>query len=256
MEMTPYRPVQSVSAVKCTASQLLNATPARHGTTNMTRSQNGSTEPLLLNPQANICAPNGSTKMDAQTSMRTHTSALAADHLPMELRTALERRRARALTPYNPDTWASELCSAGIINRFSDIPDGLRFGFRIDFPNITHVQTPMNALSINTYSTVFRSTIEKEITKGRYMGPFPLSLIYDTLGLFQSSPLSLIPKPGCPGKFRLVQNFSFPSSPNATNPFPSINSAIDANNFPTTWGKFSTVYLLAARLPQGSEVAT
>jgi len=222
----------------------------------MTRLPSGLIEPSLAKPQVNASAPGGSAKTAAQTSTPTHTSVQAAGRHPTELKAALEHRRARAITPYNPDAWTSELRNAGIIDRFSTIPDGLRFGFRIDFPNISHVQTPMNAPSIDTYSSEFRDTIQKEITKGRYIGPFPLPLIYDTLGPFQSSPLSLIPKPGCPGKFRLVQNFSFPSIPNSTNTFPSINSAINANNFPTTWGKFSTVYLLAARLPPGSEAAT
>ena len=159
------------------------------------------------------------------------------------------------LTLYNLDTWTLELHNAGIINHFSAIPDRLKLGFRIDFPNIMHVQSPMNAPSINTYSSEFRDTIQKEIIKGRYIRPFPLSLIHDTLGPFQTSPLSLIPKPGHPRKFRLVQNFSFPSTPNSTHPSPSINSAINANKFLMMWGKFSTVYLLAARLPQGSEAA-
>jgi len=246
----PYQHVQSVSAAKCTVSQLSNAMPARHGTTNM------SIEPSLARPRVNSSAPDGNAKMGAQTNTRMLTSAQDAEQHHMVLRAALKLRKAKALTPYNSDAWTAELHNAGIINRFSTIPDGLKLGFRIDFPNITHVQIPMNAPSINTYSSEFRDTIQKGIIKGRYIGPFPLSLIYDTLGPFQSSPLSLIPKPGHPGKFRLVQNFSFPSTPNSANPSPSINSGIDADNFPTTWGKFSTVYLLTARLPSGSEAVT
>jgi len=99
--------------------------------------------------------------------------------------------------------------------------------------------------------------ILKEVSKGRYIGPFPLSLIEDAIGPYQSSPLSIIPKPGKPGNFRLVQNFSFPLSPNPPNPSHSINSHIDASNFPASWGNFSiVVYLLISRLPPGSEAAT
>ena len=75
-------------------------------------------------------------------------------------------------------------------------------------------------------------------------------------GPFQTSPLSIIPKPGQPGKFRLVQNFSFPIIPNDRFPFPAINSYINPCNFPATWGKFSIVFLLTSCLPPGSEVAT
>ena len=254
--MTPYQHVWSASATKCTVSQLSNVTPTRPGTSSMTHLPNESIKPSSAKPQANTSAPDGSARMAAQTSTHTRTYVQVAGHHPTELKAALEHRRAKALTPYNPDTWTTELHNAGIIDHFNTIPDGLKFGFKIDFPNITHVQTPMNAPSINMYSSKFRNTIQKEITKGRYIRPFPLPLIYDTLGPFQSSPLSLIPKPGRPSKFRLVQNFSFPSTPNSTNPSPSINSALNADNFPTTWGKFSTVYLLVVRLPPGSKAAT
>ena len=66
----------------------------------------------------------------------------------------------------------------------------------------------------------------------------------------------MIPKPGRPGKFRLVQNFSFPLNPSPLFSNPSINDAIDASLFPCTWGKFSTIYLLVSRLPLGSQAAT
>jgi hypothetical protein len=66
----------------------------------------------------------------------------------------------------------------------------------------------------------------------------------------------IIPKPGKPEKIRLIQNFSFPHCINSIFPNSSINSFIIANDFPTTWGKFSIVYNLIANLPPGSEVAT
>ena len=210
--MNPYQHARSASVAKCTASQLWNVMPTRHGISNMICLPNKSIGPSLVNPQASAYAPGGNAKMAAWTNMHTCTSVQVVDCHPTELRAALEHRKARALTLYNLDTWTLELHNAGIINHFSAIPDRLKLGFRIDFPNIMHIQSPMNAPSINTYSSEFRDTIQKEIIKGRYIRPFPLSLIHDTLGPFQTSPLSLIPKPGHPGKFRLVQNFSFPST--------------------------------------------
>lgn len=76
------------------------------------------------------------------------------------------------------------------------------------------------------------------------------------LGPYQTSPLSMIPKPGRPGKFRLVQNFSFHIDPSPRFPNPLVNDAIDTSLFPCTWGNFSTVYLLISHLPPGSQVAT
>lgn len=174
----------------------------------------------------------------------------------MELTSALERRSIQVLTPYKPDAWESALHDTSLLERFSNIPLGLRFGFRIDFPNITRIQAPPNAPSINNYHKQFCEIIQNEITKGRYIGPYPLEIIHCVVGPYQSSPLSIIPKPGRPGKFRLVQNFSFPLLPSPPFPNPSINSFISAIDFPTTWGNFSIVYLLATRLPPDSEVAT
>ena len=50
-----------------------------------------------------------------------------------------------------------------------------------------------------------------------------------------------------------MHDFSHPynPSPNAA----SINSHVDGDNFPCTWGTFSTVALLIARLPPGSQAS-
>ena len=66
----------------------------------------------------------------------------------------------------------------------------------------------------------------------------------------------MIPKPGRPGKFRLVQNFSFPITPSTHFPNPSVNDVIDASFFPCTWGKFSTIYLRISHLPPSSQAET
>lgn len=180
----------------------------------------------------------------------------AVDTTLMALRAALELRRRSPLTPYKQAAWESSLRQFNLLRRFSKIPDGLSSGFNLKFPNILRTQSPPNKPSVNTYQPEFRDAINKEIIKGRYLGPFPLHLIEAALGPFQSSPISIIPKPGRPGKFRLIQSFSFPLSPSAAYPNPSINSQIEAEDFPTTWGNFSVIYLLIARLPPGSEAAT
>ena len=65
------------------------------------------------------------------------------------------------------------------------------------------------------------------------------------------SPISIIPKPGQPGKFRIIQNLSHPRHPPGT----SVNLAIDTGVFPCTWGTFSTVCNIVDSLPPGSEAA-
>ena len=174
----------------------------------------------------------------------------------MEPSVALVLRKLKALTPYKADAWAQALQAAGVSTRFARVPEGLRSGFLLDFPLISHVQSPANKESIVTYAGEFNIIIKKELSKQRYIGPFFLSELIPLIGPFQTSPLDIIPKSGKPGKFRLIQNFSYPHSPSPSCPHPSINSYINTDDFPTTWGKFSIIYLLISRLPPGSEAAT
>lgn len=174
----------------------------------------------------------------------------------MECKIALERRKHRALTPYDPDTWETRLTQAGLIDRYPLIPDGLRRGFILNFPVITTTQTPPNKESIIIYKNEFQSIINSELQKQRYIGPCTAAEIETLIGPFQSSPLSIIPKPGKPGRFRVIQDYSFPHSEATTFPNPSINSSINPDDFPSTWGTFYSTALLISRLPPGSQIAT
>ena len=121
---------------------------------------------------------------------------------------------------------------------------------------LDHVQTPPNSTSLSMYEKEFKEIVNKELMKECYIGPFPFMTIEAAIGPFQSSPLSLIPKPGKPGKFCLVQNFSFPIQTSTHFPNLSVNNAITTDLLPCTWGKFSTIFLLVARLPPGLQAAT
>lgn len=173
----------------------------------------------------------------------------------MELSTALEHRKSNPIMPYKAEAWARDLQCFGLLPCFTKIPDGICFGFNLKFPTISSTQTPPNKQSI-AYKDHFNSSIQVELQKSHYLGPFSSDALLNLISPFQSSPLSIIPKPGKPGKFRLIQNFSFPHSIDPLFPNPSINSFINASDFPTTWGKFSIIYLLISRLPLGSEAAT
>ena len=95
--------------------------------------------------------------------------------------------------------------------------------------------------------------IQSEFDKGRYIGPFSIEELESEIGPFQSSPLSLVPKAGKPGKYRLIQNLSHPHS---NQPTPAINVLLNADDFPCTWGTFRTVCTLVRNLPPGSQAAT
>lgn len=94
--------------------------------------------------------------------------------------------------------------------------------------------------------------MQKEFAKARYLGPYSQAEIESTLGPFQTAPMSIVPKPGKPGKFRLIQNLSFPHS---NLPVPSINSLTNPNNFPSPYSTFEIVSLVLSSLPPGSQGA-
>jgi hypothetical protein len=167
---------------------------------------------------------------------------------------ALEHRRARALTPYIPEAWDYWLRSSGLIHRYPSIPNDLRHGFLAGLSNLPSSYTPPNNPSVQEHSTVFKEIVDKEFSKGRYIGPFDRETIENLLGPIQTAPLSLVPKPGKPGKFRLVQNLSFPHKPISPD-ISSVNFRVDPDLFPAHYSTFHITSLIISRLPPGSEAA-
>ena len=132
----------------------------------------------------------------------------------------------------------------------------LQSGFRINIPKITVTQTPPNKAIISDHQIHFDKIINLELLKQRYIGPFSRLHLEDLIGPFQTSPFSIIPKPGKPDRFRLLQNYSFPHNTTPLHPNPSINSYLDSDEFPTTWGTFSIMALIIHQLPPHSQIAT
>ena len=173
-----------------------------------------------------------------------------------ELRNALELRKSQALTPYNAQVWESLLIESGLDKRYPSLPQNLRSGFIINIPNIISTQTPPNNSTIKDLQIQFSKIVNLEIHKQHYIGPFSRHIMESLIGPFQSSPFSIIPKPGKPDRFCLIQNYSFPYNPTPTHPNPSINSLLNSDDFPTTWGTFTIISLLIHQLPPHSQIAT
>jgi hypothetical protein len=184
--------------------------------------------------------------------MTPNTSVQGAESRLMVLRNALELKRLNAGAPYIPAAWRKHLQAARISSKFPDLPHDLQFGFDAGIPTIIKTFTPPNRPSITQHSAEFERITQIEFEKDRYIGPVSKSEVESLLGPFQTSPLHLIPKPHKPEQLRLIQNLSFPHSPSE---IPSINSAIDSDHFPCTWGSFSVISLLLSRLPPGSQAA-
>lgn len=123
------------------------------------------------------------------------------------------------------------------------------------YPKIICTQAPPNKPSLTEFAEVFKGNITVEIEKGRYIGPFSQVELEAAIRPFQTSPFDIILKPGKPGKFHLLQNLSFPLRPSLAYPNPSVNSQVDSDDFPCTWGTFATLCLVIARLPPGSQAA-
>ena len=171
-----------------------------------------------------------------------------------EHRTAHEQKSlSGATTPYHHEAWQKHITHHDLSAKYGYIPNSLQHGFDAGIPTITCTYTPPNHPSVTLYEEHFNNIISKEFAKGRYLGPFTRAEIENLIGPFQSSPISIILKPGKPGKFRLVQNLSHPYT--AKGETSSINSAINSDEHPCTWGTFAVVCLLIKRLPPGSQAA-
>ena len=230
-----------------------SATPKRCGTASVRpgviATKKGGSSTRMVSPSATI----GITQSDARMKpLVTSTNALDVEADCMALKTAVSLRRHSPKTPLRADQWETSLRSSRLLSTYSLIPEFIRFGAHAGIPHILRSHNPLNHESTETLSHVFVDIIQAEFNKGRYLGPFTKAQLELEIGPFQSSPLSLVPKPGKPGKYRLVQNLSHPH----TNfPVPSINAHLNSDDFPCTWGTFRTVCTLIRSLPQGSQAA-
>ena len=204
--------------------------------------------------QAQLCAATGTTGVDAPPAHTSSgTSVQGAEARIMGLRGALELRKNQAITPYKVEAWESLLRECNLYVKYPDLIDSLHKGFDPGIRPIYLTSTPPNSPTLLLHPEAYQEMVANEFSKGRYIGPCSRQEVESLIGPFQSSPLSWVPKPGKPGKFRAVHNFSFPHTPTATTA--SINCSIDADMFPCTWGTFDTICFTIFNLPPGSQAA-
>ena len=171
----------------------------------------------------------------------------------MALKDALELRRRQPLTPYKVEAWNSLLLHCNLLVKYPTLVHSLLNGFDAGIRPIYSTFTPPNSPTLLLHPEAYQEMVSNEFKKGRYLGPCTQREVEVLIGPFQSSPLSWVPKPGKPGKFRAVHNFSYPHTPTSTTT--SINASIDANLFPCTWGTFATISHIIYNLPAGSQAA-
>lgn len=250
----PIPPVPFALAVIHT--KLSTATRRRYGTKSFPLSRTESTKYSQCATDGRSVPTGNELLVVPVLATTTVTYAPAVLRHLTELGTVLEQRKLQALTPYNPEAWESLLLEAGIFDKYPHLPQSMRTGFQLNLPKITITQTPPNKTTIVELADQFNKIVNLEIIKQRYLGPLTRKNIELLIGPFQSSPFSIIPKSGRPDHFRILQNYSFPHNPSLYFPNPSINSFVNSDNFPSTWGTFPIISLLIHRLPPNSQVAT
>ena len=244
-------PAQYVSATTNTLSQ--NATASSCGM-DLLAHPGRTSKAGWLQPMVSPSASTGRCHEDVPPPVTpTGTDAQDVEKSTTALRRALEHRGREPLTPYQSGAWEVELSRHGLQSRYPSLVQGFRAGFDLGISRIHCTYTPPNHPSIRQLNHVYSSIISNEFAAGRYIGPFTRAQLEASVGPFQTSPLSLVPKTSKPGKYRAVHDFSHPHSPLLATT--SINLNIDSDEFPCTWGTFSTVFLLIARLPPGSQAS-
>ena len=191
----------------------------------------------------------GNGQIGAQTLLGdTSMSAQDAGWLNMVLIPAISPN-PEIPTPLIAAEWSRALQVADLLHRYPLVPDFILYGANTGIPCLVSTFAPPNHPSITTHKDIFLEIVNNEFSKGRYWGPYSKADIECIMGPFQTSPLSLIPKPGKPGKFCLIQNLSHPLCVKEVR---SINSTITTDLYPCTWGTFATVATTIWSLPPGS----
>ncbi|ESK81376.1 reverse transcriptase ribonuclease h [Moniliophthora roreri MCA 2997] len=147
-------------------------------------------------------APTG----NGQTAVLTpHTqpsmSVQDVEMLITELRTVHLARRSTALTSLHANAWHEALQKTGLLCKYHNLAQSIQDGFHTGIPTFCHTFSPPNKVTSEEHQSAFSTIVEKELRTKRWLGPYPQHIIEAVLGPFQTSPISMVPKAGKPGKF-------------------------------------------------------
>lgn len=152
------------------------------------------------------------------------------------------------ITPLRWQAWEAELRAAGCLEEFADVPIGIREGFRLGTKSsVQFTHTPPNHKSATDHPEVVDAHIRKERSARRYTGPIDPNRLELIIGPFRSAPLGTVPKGD---SFRIIGDMSYEQDG-----VPSVNSEIDAAQFPCEWGTFADCAMLVAKAVPGAQAA-
>ncbi|OJT04921.1 hypothetical protein TRAPUB_4263 [Trametes pubescens] len=139
---------------------------------------------------------------------------------------------------HHADVFEEELRRWGLWEEFGYLPTRLRGGFPIgNMEPLTRTFTPENHKGGKENMDFIEEYVAEQVALGHMTGPYSRERVEGILGTpFRSSPLSVVEKAGSVGKWRLIQNCSFPDEFGV-----SVNDMIDSDDFPTKWGTAAEV---------------
>jgi hypothetical protein len=189
-----------------------------------------------------------------KNAVKENMSAPVACQLLMELANARMPRPTPSFlfSCLDPARWRAVLLACNLLDDHLPLIHHLIFGFSYNSSISTNTSRihPNLRSAIDDPSAVL-DIFNKEVERGRYLGPFSFDQIEFLLGRpFISHPVGLVNKSN--GKKRLVENLSFPYLPDD----PSLNSLTSHADFSLNWGGFKDAVHLVVTAPHGSQGAT
>ena len=156
------------------------------------------------------------------------------------------------MTPLKAHRFARYLRFFGILDEYSDVIDGLMNGFSLHCSlTISESLILPHHRSAIDHPEVIEKLITKELTAGRYVGPFDRASLESIIGPFRSHPLGVIEK-SKPGEFRVIEDLSAPRD----QPLLSVNATSIHDDIEVSWGTFVDALRLVITAKPGAQGAT
>lgn len=179
-------------------------------------------------------------------------SAPCVDLLLTERKRVLLESLFPVSTPLHADRWETALRQAKVLDKFAEVPEGLRNGFSVglDSFGINNSFIPPNHYKSADAHDFIITKYSKEIELGRVSPGFSPEQAELLFGPIRTASLNVIISAG--GKKRVMLDLSYPCN---NSDIASINSMIDSSSFQCDWGTFADCWLLVSDAPAGTQVA-
>ncbi|TFY54470.1 hypothetical protein EVJ58_g8847 [Rhodofomes roseus] len=159
----------------------------------------------------------------------------------------------RVVTPLMADVIEDILHCHHLLEEWQPVLTGIHEGFCTGAEtHLAQTVISKNHASCDLDPTFIDRYITAEQTDGRYSRAFEPRELEEIIGPFRTSPLGLVPKPGT-STYRMIQDLSYPRNDPS---LPSVNAAINSDDFPTAWGTFAKTSEPILTLPPGCQAAT